>query len=182
MPPFAGSPWLLVLVGLSTAVAIAVGIAWYRPRPMLPWVLFIVAQVLFIAGDFFYYTYDLSFPSLADGLYIAYYPLQVAGLLLLIRSRTPGKDWASLLDALIIAVGFGLLSWVYLIEPYTRHVDEGQLSRLVSMAYPAMDVLLLAVAARLLIGGGARPRAFYLLAASILCLILTDVVYGAIEL
>ena len=115
-------------------------------------------------------------------MYIAYYPLQVAGLLLLIRSRTPGKDWASLLDALIIAVGFGLLSWVYLIEPYTRHADEGQLSRFVSMAYPAMDVLLLAVAARLFIGNGARPRAFYLLAASILCLILTDVAYGAIEL
>ncbi len=182
VPPLAGNRWVVVLVGLSTAVAIAVGVAWYRPRPMLPWLLFIVAQVLFIAGDFFYYTYDLSFPSLADGFYIAYYPIQAAGFLLLIRSRTPGKDWASLLDALIIAVGFGLLSWVYLIEPYTRHVDESQVSRLVSMAYPAMDVLLLAVAARLLMGTGARPRAFYLLAASILCLILTDVVYGAIEL
>ena len=182
VPPFAGNTWLFELVGLSTAVAIAVGATWYRPRPMLPWVLFIIAQVLFIAGDFFYYTYDLPFPSLADGLYIAYYPLQAAGLLLLIRSRTPGKDSASLLDALIIAVGFGLLSWVYLIEPYTRHTDEGQLSRLVSMAYPAMDVLLLAVAVRLVIGNGARPRAFYLMAASILCLILTDVAYGAIEL
>ncbi len=182
LPPVAGSPWLFELVGLSSAVAIAVGVARSRPRPMLPWVLFIVAQLLFVAGDFFYYTYDLSFPSFADGLYIVYYPLQVAGLVLLIRSRTPGKDWASLLDALIITVGFGLLSWVYLIEPHTHHADEGQLSRFVSMVYPAMDVLLLAVAARLFIGSGARPRAFYLLAASILCLILTDVAYGAIEL
>jgi len=180
--PFVGSTWLFTSVGLSTAIAIATGVIWHRPRPVLPWVLFIVAQVLFITGDFLYYTYDLSFPSMADGLYIAYYPLQAAGFLLLIRSRTPGKDWASLLDALIIAVGFGLLSWIYLIEPYTRHSDEGQLSRFVSMAYPAMDVLLLAVAARLLIGNGARSPAFYLLAASILCLILSDVVYGAIEL
>jgi PAS domain S-box-containing protein len=181
LPPVVGSTWLFELVGLSAAVAIAVGVAWYRPRPVLPWVLFIIAQVLFVTGDFFYYTYDLSFPSFADGLYIAYYPLQAAGLLLLIRSRTPGKDSASLLDALIITVGFGLLSWVYLIEPYT-HGDDNPLSSFVSMAYPCMDVLLLAVAARLFMGNGARPRAFYLLTASIVCLILTDVAYGAIEL
>ncbi|MDQ3095919.1 MAG: PAS domain S-box protein, partial [Actinomycetota bacterium] len=182
VPSVAGSPWLFESVGLSGAVAIAVGVAWHGPRPVWPWVLFFVAQVLFVAGDYFYYSYDLPFPSLADGLYIAYYPLQVTGLLLLIRSRTPGKDWASLLDALIITVGFGLLSWVFLIEPYTHDVVEGGVSRLVSMAYPAMDLLLLAVAARLFIGSGARPPAFYLLAASICCLILTDVAYGAIEL
>jgi PAS domain S-box-containing protein len=182
LPPLAGSSWLFELVGLSAAVAIGLGVAWYRPRPMVPWVLFIVAQVVFVSGDFFYYTYDLPFPSFADGLYIAYYPIQVVGLLLLIRSRTPGRDTASLLDALIISVGFGLLSWIYLISPYTRHVDESVLSRLVSMAYPAMDVLLLAVAVRLVMGNGSRPRAFFLLMASILCLILTDVAYGAIEL
>ena len=182
LPPFADSTWLFELVGLSAAVAIAVGVARHRPRPVLPWVLFIVAQVVFVSGDFFYYTYDLSFPSLADGLYIAYYPLQVVGLLLLIRSRNPGRDTASLLDALTITVGFGLLSWIYLIEPYTRHVDETVTSRLVSMAYPAMDVLLLAVAVRLAMGNGSRPRAFHLMAASILCLVVTDVVYGSIEL
>ncbi len=182
VPPFVGDTWLFELVGLSAAVAIVVGITRHRPRPVTPWVLFVIAQVLFVAGDFFYYTYDLAFPSFADGLYLAYYPVQVAGLLLLIRCRTPGKDSASLLDAMIISVGLGLLAWVYLIEPYTRHADESQLSHLVSMSYPAMDVLLLAVAVRLLFDNGTRPRAFYLLTASIVCLVLTDVAYGAIEL
>ncbi|WP_457110186.1 PAS domain-containing sensor histidine kinase [Marmoricola sp. URHA0025 HA25] len=182
VPPLAGSNWLFELVGLSAAAAIAIGVVRYRPTPVLPWLLFILAQVLFVAGDFFYYTYDLSFPSLADGLYIAYYPLQVTGLVLLIRSRTPGRDFASLLDASIITVGFGLLSWIYLIEPYTRQEGDTLLSSMVSMAYPSMDVLLLAVAVRLVMGTGARPRAFGLLAASMLCLVATDVVYGAIEL
>ncbi|RNM13787.1 PAS domain-containing sensor histidine kinase [Nocardioides pocheonensis] len=180
--PVAGSNWLFELTGLSATVAIAVGVVRYRPRPVVPWVLFIVAQLLFVSGDFFYYTYDLSFPSAADALYIGYYPLQAAGLVLLIRTRTPGRDSASLLDALIITVGLGLLSWIYLIEPYTRHLGDSVLSRLVSMAYPAMDVLLLAVAARLVMGSGSRPRSFQLLTASILLLVVTDVVYGAIEL
>lgn len=113
LPPVVGSTWLFELVGLSAAVAIAIGVTWYRPQPMLPWVLFIVAQVLFVAGDFLYYSYDLPFPALADGFYIAYYPLQVAGLVLLIRSRSPGRDSASLLDALIITFGLGLLSWIF---------------------------------------------------------------------
>ena len=92
VPPFANSTWLFQLVGLSAAAAITVGVRRYRPQPVLPWVLFIVAQVVFVAGDFFYYTFDLAFPSAADGLYIAYYPLQAAGLLLLIRRRNPGTS------------------------------------------------------------------------------------------
>ncbi len=182
VPPLAGNKWLFELVGLSAAVAIAVGVVHHRPRPVLPWLLFIAAQVLFVTGDFFYYTFELSFPSPADGAYLAYYPLQAAGILLLIRCRTPGRDYASLLDALIISVGLGLLSWVYLISPYTHGSDESFWSRVVSMSYPTMDVLLFAVAVRLMIGRGARPLAFYLLGASILCLIVTDVVYGSIEL
>jgi PAS domain S-box-containing protein len=177
----AGNTWLFELVGLSTVVAMAVGIVWYRPRPMLPWQLFILGQTAFVTGDFLYYRFDLTFPSFGDGFYLAYYPLQAAGLVLLIRSRTPGKDLAGLLDAMIITVGFGLLAWVYLMAPY-GNADGTLLSRLVSMAYPAMDVLLLAVAARLWMGKGGRPRAFYLLAASILCLIAVDAVYVAIEL
>jgi len=177
-----GRTWIFELVGLSAAVAIATGVARHRPRPMSAWILFIVAQVLFITGDFFYYVFALPFPSFGDALYIAYYPIQAAGLLLLIRSRTPGKDRASLLDALIITIGFGLLAWIYLIEPYTEDVGASTTSSVVSMAYPSMDLLLLAVAARLFMGRGARPRAFQLLAASIGVLIVTDVTYGAIEL
>jgi PAS domain S-box-containing protein len=182
VPPLAGAPWLFELVGLSAAVVIALAVTRYRPRPALPWLLFAVAQVLFVVGDFFYYTYDLPFPSFADALYLGSYPVQALGLFLLVRSRTRGRDRAGLLDAAVFAIGIGVPAWVYLVEPYTHHVDGSQLSRLVSMAYPAMDVLLLTAAARLVMGRGARPQAFRLLAASVLCLILTDVASGAIAL
>lgn len=182
VPGLAGNTVLFELVGASSAVAIITGVIRYRPRPLAPWLLFILAQVLFLAGDFFYYTFNLEFPAPADALYLAYYPLQAAGLLLVIRRRTPGKDTASLIDALIVAIGFGLPSWVYLIEPYTHDSTLSQVSSLVSMAYPVMDVILLSVAVRLLLGRGSRPRAFHLLTGSILVLVLTDVAYGAIEL
>lgn len=181
LPGLAGRSWIVTLVGLAATGAIAFGVWRYRPVRRLPWALFLVAQLLFVAGDLLYYNLDLEFPSLADGLYLAYYPLQAAGLLLLFRSRTRGRDWASLLDALVIAIGFGLPAWLYLVAPYVNEAATRGSSALVSMVYPAMDVLLLAVIARLLVGNGARPRAFTLMMASTFCLILTDSVYGVLE-
>jgi PAS domain S-box-containing protein len=182
VPPLVGAAWLFELMGLSAAVAIAYAVARYRPPGALPWLLFATAQLLFVVGDFLYYAYDLPFPSFNDGLYLASYPIQAAGLLLLIRRRTPGRDRAGLLDAAIVAIGVGVPSWVYLVEPFARRIDGNELSRLVGTAYPAMDALLLAVAARLVMGEGARPRAFRLMTASVLSLILTDVVSGALQL
>jgi hypothetical protein len=72
----------------------------------------------FALGDF---TYDMvalvphqenPFPSLADVFFLAMYPLCAAALAMFIRSRTPDADRASLIDALIVTVGMGLLSWI----------------------------------------------------------------------
>jgi predicted signal transduction protein with EAL and GGDEF domain len=69
-------------------------------------------------------------------------PLAV-GLLLLIRARTPGRDRASLIDAAIIATGLGLLSWVFLMKPAATDSSLTVVGRIIAIAYPAADVLLL---------------------------------------
>ena len=86
-----------------------------------------------------------------------------AGILLLIRSRTPGRDRDSLIDSLIIAIGLGLLSWEFLMAPYARDHTLTAMVKIVSIAYPLMDMILLAVVVRLTVGMGHRPRSFYLL-------------------
>jgi diguanylate cyclase (GGDEF)-like protein/PAS domain S-box-containing protein len=55
-------------------------------------------------------------------------------------------------------------------------------AKLVSVAYPLGDILLLAAAIRLAVDSGRRQPAFYLLAASILALLATDFVYGVMTL
>ena len=52
------------------------------------------------------------------------------------------------------------------------------MGRLVSVAYPMADVLLLAVAVRLALDGGQRRLSFHLMSASIVCLLATDFLYG----
>jgi len=112
----------------------------------------------------------------ADGLIWSSTPLLAAGLLLLVRGRAPGRDAASLIDATIITTGIGMLSWVYLIGPYVRLPDLSLAQRLVSIAYPLGDLLLLAV--RLWRAGAAGMVSSRLLAFGLFTLMASDTVYG----
>ena len=128
---FTGPHWLnsgpvYNVIGSSAVVALIVGARRNAPSRRLPWYLFALGQAFFVTGDVLSYNYQrifgtaLPFPSIADGFYLAFYPLLVAGLLLLIRERPTSRDRASLIDALILTIGIGVLSWVFLMAPYTH--------------------------------------------------------------
>jgi diguanylate cyclase (GGDEF)-like protein/PAS domain S-box-containing protein len=184
VPPFAGSGPLINLLGFSSAAAIAVGIRLHKPQARLAWWLFVAGQFLFFLGDLYTYSYprlfhvSVPFPSLGDGLYLGVYPALMAGLLVLVRRRNPDRDRAGVIDSLILTVGVGLISWIFLIAPYIHVSGMTVLAKGVSMAYPGGDLLLLAAVIRLAVDGGRRAPAFFLLVSSILCLLVTDAGYG----
>jgi diguanylate cyclase (GGDEF)-like protein/PAS domain S-box-containing protein len=183
-PPLAGNGPLINLLGLSGVVAIVVGIRMNRPRARVAWWFFAAGQFLFFAGDMYTYSYpklagvEVPFPSFGDALYVAVYPVLMAGLLVLVKRRTPRRDPAALIDALILTVGVGLLSWVFIIAPNVHLSGLSLLAKLVSVAYPLGDVLLLAAAIRLAVDTGKKAPAFYLLVASIVSLLATDSAYN----
>lgn len=170
------------ILSAATVVAIVAGIRWHRPRLSAAWLLLAVSQFLYFAADVTYYTFhdvlgDLRYPAPADALYLGHYPLLIAGLVLLLRHRSPGHDRDGLLDALIITTGVGLLAWEFLLAPYVGATDLMPLARAVSIAYPIMDVLVVAVAARLAVSGGARPPAYWLLLGSLVSMLVADSLY-----
>jgi signal transduction histidine kinase len=175
-------------IGLSAVVAIVAGVRMHRPTKRLSWLLFALGQLLFVSGDVLAYNYprlfghELPFPSIADAFYIAVFPAIVAGILLLIRQRGDGHDWGSLIDSLIITTGAGLLSWLFLMSPYARDGSLAPSMKLTFIAYPLMDLLVLAVAVRLAVGRGVRSASYWLMIASICALFTTDTVYGWIQL
>src|SRR4029450_8354423 len=87
-------------IGLSSAAAVLFGIRLHRPSRRLPWVLLACVLISFTAGDTTYNILtdylgrDNPFPSLADGFYLAVYPMLAAALLLLIRALSGGNDRA----------------------------------------------------------------------------------------
>ena len=182
--PFAGSGPVINVLGLAPVVAIAVGMRLHRPEARLAWAWVAIGFVLFWLGDVYTYTYpivlhrEVPFPSLGDGAYLAVYPALIAGVLILQRRRSRRTDRGSAIDAAILTVGLALPSWVWLIAPYVHDHSLSTAGRLVSVAYPLADVLLLAVAVRLALNGGQRRLSFHLMSASIICLLVTDFVYG----
>src|SRR5262249_28333706 len=103
------------------------------------------------------------------------------GILILTRRRNPSGEWASLIDSLILTVGLGLISWLGLVSPVIHDQSQTQLQKIVSVAYPVADILLLAFALRLAVDNGKRRPAFYLLFGSITTLLVTDYVYGVMQ-
>ena len=175
-------------LGLVAAIAVVQGARIHQPRQPLAWYLIAAALVDLTIGDTINNTYEwvlrveAPYPNAADVVYLAFYPLLVSGVLLLVRAQNPGRDRASLIDAIIIATGVGLLSWIFLIVPYVRAPDLALLQRIVSIAYPVQDVVLLAVAIRLWRAGSQATAAFRFLTIGLLGLLIADTVYGLSQL
>ena len=181
--------YLWGLLGVGSAGAIVVGVVRNRPEHSMAWVLLVLGVGTFAAGDI---TYDVlteflhqsnPFPSIADAFYLATYLFLAAGLVAMVRSRRRrDSDIGPLLDALIITAGLGVLSWVYLIEPYIRAADMTLFAKLVSVAYPFGDILILCVAVRLVFADGAKNTSVRLLVTGAVGVLVADSVYGWIQL
>ncbi len=172
--------WVFNLIALSSPVAIVIAVRTLRPEDSAPWYLFALGQAFFVAGDVITYNYETffmrpaPFPSTADAFYLSVYPCLIAGILLLVRRRSPGRDRDSVIDSLMVAIGVGVISWAFLMAPTAQDADATLVQKLVSVSYPFMDLFLLTVVVRLVIGPGRRGLSFYLLPAAALCLFLTD--------
>jgi two-component system, cell cycle response regulator len=171
----------LIFPVLATGGVIA-GIRLNRPARRLPWVLLAVGEGFNLLGDLIgaiqrnVFHID-PYPSFADFGYLVAYPVIGVALVLFVRRRTPGSHTPALIDASVVSLALGLLWWLYLVRPLT--VGEGSaLEKAVSVAYPAMDMLLIAIALRLTLGVGARTVAYFLLVGSLVMTLLTDVVYA----
>jgi diguanylate cyclase (GGDEF)-like protein len=172
--------------GFACVVAILAGVRIHRPVRRAPWYLFAAAQACSGVGDVFWWVYaevlkTEPFPSVADVFYLVSYPLFAAGLFLLVRGRTRGRDLGGLLDAMIIAAGLGLLSWTFLMRPIAADDSLDLTGQLVSLANPLADVVLLAMLARLVTSPGARTASFRLLTAALLALLAADVAYAVLN-
>ena len=179
--------FLWTLMGCSSVLAIVVGTLVNRPTQRLAWWLVAAGTAAFIGGDT---AYDLltsrlgeaPFPSFADVLYLATYPLFACGLMLMLRARSRDHDRDALLDALVVTISVGLLVWVFLVSPYVQDQSLSILEKAFSIAYPLGDVLLLAVLARLLIGQRGSSWTVRFLTVGTLGLLASDVLYGLIQL
>ncbi len=185
VPPLEGYAVVINVIGVSSPLAIGLGMRLHHAKARVAWSLLLAGQLLYVAGDFYTYTYPdllggtVGFPSVGDAVYLGVYPVLFAGLILLVRRRDPlRRDRAGVLDSLVLTVGFALLSWVFLVAPNLHLSGLTVFAKLVSIAYPLGDVLLLAAVIRFAVQAGSKTPAFYLLGSGTLALLATDCAYN----
>lgn len=154
------------------------------PGARLPWYLLAAGQLALATGDGYRNAYvvfrhhEAPYPSGADIIYLAGYPFLVAGMYLLVRRLSSAEGGFPLLDAALVTIAFGFVQWIYLIEPLVHSADESLFGRVTLVAYPVMDVLLLAVLARYLLTPSRRAPAYLLLVLATFSLLAADEFYG----
>jgi len=169
------------------AVAIMV-VSVARRRPALPaaWWLFALGVAGNVAGILLETiltrtNIEPGFPSWADAAYLSLYPAVAAGLVLLVRRRTAHRDWPSVVDATTLTTGMSLLAWIFMVEPGASDRSIGLLGHIVSASYPVGDIVLLAMTARLLLGGSSRNMSFRLICAALACFLGGDSAWAVIN-
>ncbi|WP_203822926.1 GGDEF domain-containing protein [Paractinoplanes ferrugineus] len=98
-----------------------------------------------------------AYPTIADVFYLLFYPAVLTSIGLLIRRWPPRLIRPALLDAATITVGISVLAWVYAIDPALRDTSYTLAGRLVRVAYPVSDLLLILLALVLVRSGGVSP-------------------------
>jgi PAS domain S-box-containing protein len=166
-------------IACSCVAAIALGIRLNRPAAALPWRLLAAGIGLFALADVVWFTLTGdAFPSIADALYLAAYPLLAVGLSLLVARRSGRPRIEGLIDGGIVAAAFAAAVWALVLDPMLDQSLAGP-ALAVSLAYPLSDIVVFAVAARLLVGAGKWSPSVQLLAGALGLLLLADVLYYA---
>jgi PAS domain S-box-containing protein len=130
------------------------------PRIRWAWTLLGLAFLFYFAGDVFWLVNDAivsggsASPSWADVPYLLYYPVLLAGLVVLGTTGRPRPETLRAhLDAGVVLVGGFLLVWYFVLRPVLS-TGGGGLADAIAVAYPVGDFLLLIGAATLTIRRG----------------------------
>ncbi len=166
-------------IELFAVAAVVVGIRVNHPSRPLAWFLFAAGMLSVAFGDIVWYWLSLvqnvsPTTSLADVFYLAEYPLLIAGVVLLVRGR---PDRAALLDTLMITTGASVVLLEFVVRPSVDGYTGLTLDLAVIVAYPVMDVALLAVVVRSALAGNLGSPVLRLILAGLAITFFADVLY-----
>ncbi len=138
---------------LNIAAAAFVFIRAFRVRgERWPCLLIGAGMASSAAGDVVYAAWvpEGQVLSMADPLYLAFYPLVYVGIVLLMRERLKRVPTAFRLDALICGLTLGAVAAAIATGPIDAALQGDPTTVLVALAYPVGDLLLLALTAGML--------------------------------
>jgi diguanylate cyclase (GGDEF)-like protein len=171
-------------VGYTAVAAVLIGVRRMPGPDRVPWRLLAAGvfgnttgiAVLVYTNEVLHFD---GMPTAADPLFLTLYPAYGIGLAIMIQRRESRRDWAAMVDTATITTGLGLLAWVYVIQQAATG-EMSMLGHVVQIAYPVGDLILLAMATRLLRGRGVRGAPFWWIIGSLGCFLVGDTTWAVL--
>jgi len=176
------------LLAMVTALRVAV-MRGLESAYRRAWLWFGLCLAAYFLGDLIFFYLDYVSPqaeagldvTLADGLYLAFYPFALLGLLNLPGAPVRGGERLRFaFDLGIVMVTAWMAVWYFVISPGAQQTHPDPLSQIVSAAYPIGDLVVLAGLVVLLYRGqDATTRStLVLLTVALLNFVASDLAYA----
>ena len=160
-----------------------------QPRLRSAWLLLTLAGACYLAGDLAQSIYQfvgrLPYPSVADLLFLAFYPVAFCAFLRFAPKDLGASERTRLrLDLAVVAVTTAALMTYVALGPTVLKSSPNPFKAAVSIAYPVGDMILLVGLGYVLLRGniGSSRRALQFLAAGALFFVAADIIYNYIQL
>jgi hypothetical protein len=139
--------WLNDVVLFATAVLLLARAA-FEPTARKAWLAFGAATVVWCAGSIAWsIAYggraDPPYPTFADILWLAWYPLMIVGIVELIRVRVKGFELHRWMDGIAVMLVVLAAGFAFIVQPTADHTSQSRLATIVDFSYPVLDVLLI---------------------------------------
>jgi diguanylate cyclase (GGDEF)-like protein len=176
--------WVYNGLVVSAAAFCLVRAAVHR-ADRLPWLLVGFALALWSGAEITSTVYlsqldEPPYPSIADAMWLAFYPVTWVALILHVRARMRGQRRASLwLDGLVAALAVAAIVEVAVFRPVLQETGGTPLEVATDLAYPLCDLLLLSLVVGVFAMSGWRPgRAWALFGLGLIAAVAADCIYA----
>lgn len=170
------------------AVIVAAGLAcltraWRGGPERGAWIAIGASVLAWAGGEIWWTAYiegnpEAPYPSPADIGYLAFYPLAVVGLYLLVRARARELDSRLWMDGVIAALGTGALGAALLFEFVADRTSGSAVEMATTLAYPVGDIVLISLVVGVIALTRWRPgRTWTLLLAGLATMAAADVAF-----
>ena len=152
-------------------------------RERSAWLVLALAVFAWAAAELYWVLYvegeaAAPYPSPADVGFLAFYPLAVAGLWLLVRAHAHRLDHRLWMDGALAALGTAALGAALIFEFVTDRAEGTALEVATTLAYPLGDLVLFALAVGVVALTRWRPgRTWLLLLAGLAAMAIADVAF-----
>jgi diguanylate cyclase (GGDEF)-like protein/PAS domain S-box-containing protein len=164
----------------------------FEPRVRRAWWLIGAGLLSYLLGDIIQFIYEsilhavpYPFPSAADLFYLGFYPLALVGILQFPRvRRTRAGLVSAALNGSTLLVAAMAIVWFVLLAPVEETLGGTLLQKIVTIAYPCGDLVLLCGVTLLLIERSSAFRGWvqFLFSMSLVVFVVTDIIYGRLLL